>query len=132
MTFIDVLNLVGGLALFLYGISMLSDNLQAVAGKKMRQILKRITGTPFKGLLVGLGVTAIIQSSSATTVMLIGMVNAGIMSLQQAVGVIMGANIVTQLLLNLLLLIWRHCLSFCNPGYAWSILQKSRAMGTGA
>ena len=95
MTFIDVLNLVGGLALFLYGISMLSDNLQAVAGKKMRQILKRITGTPFKGLLVGLGVTAIIQSSSATTVMLIGMVNAGIMSLQQAVGVIMGANIGT-------------------------------------
>ncbi len=95
MTFIDVLNLLGGLALFLFGMNMMSDSLQAVAGTEMRRILKKITNTPFKGVLVGLGITGIIQSSSATTVMLVGLVNAGIMNLQQAVGVVMGANIGT-------------------------------------
>ena len=129
MTFIDVLNLVGGLALFLYGISMLSDNLQAVAGKKMRQILKRITGTPFKGLLVGLGITAIIQSSSATTVMLIGMVNAGIMSLQQAVGVIMGANIGTTVTAQLIAFnIGDIAYLFVTLGMLGLFFKKSRAM----
>jgi len=73
----------------------MSDSLQAVAGTEMRRILKKITNTPFKGVLVGLGITGIIQSSSATTVMLVGLVNAGIMNLQQAVGVVMGANIGT-------------------------------------
>jgi phosphate:Na+ symporter len=95
MTFLDFLNLVGGLALFIYGMNMMSENLQAVAGNEMRRILKKITNTPFKGVLVGVAITGVIQSSSATTVMLIGLVNAGIMTLQQAVGVVMGANIGT-------------------------------------
>lgn len=95
MTFFDVLNLLGGVALFLFGMNMMSDNLMAVAGNELRRILKKITNTPFKGVLVGLGVTAIIQSSAATSVMIIGLVNAGIMTLQQAVGVVMGANIGT-------------------------------------
>jgi phosphate:Na+ symporter len=129
MTFIDVLNLVGGLSLFLYGISMMSDNLQAAAGNKMRQILKSITGTPFKGMLVGLGVTAIIQSSSATTVMLIGMVNAGIMSLQQAVGVIMGANIGTTVTAQLIAFnIGDIAYLFVTLGMLGLFFKKSRAM----
>ena len=85
MTWLDIVNLLGGLALFLFGMNMMSDNLQAVAGNEMRRILKKITNTPFKGVLVGIGITGIIQSSSATSVMLIGLVNAGIMTLQQAV-----------------------------------------------
>ncbi len=129
MTFIDVLNLVGGLSLFLYGISMMSDNLQAAAGNKMRQILKSITGTPFKGMLVGLGVTAIIQSSSATTVMLIGMVNAGIMSLQQAVGVIMGANIGTTVTAQLIAFnIGDIAYLFVTLGMLGLFFKKSRTM----
>ncbi len=97
MTLIDVINLLGGLALFLFGLNRMTDNLQAAAGNEMRNILKKLTNTPFKGVLVGIGVTALIQSSSATSVMIIGLVNAGIMTLQQAVGVVMGANIGTTL-----------------------------------
>ncbi len=97
MTIIDVINLLGGLALFLFGLNRMTDNLQAAAGNEMRNILKKLTNTPFKGVLVGIGVTALIQSSSATSVMIIGLVNAGIMTLQQAVGVVMGANIGTTL-----------------------------------
>jgi phosphate:Na+ symporter len=95
LNFLQIINFFGGLALFLFGMNKMSDNLQAVAGNEMRRILKKITDTPFKGVLVGLGVTSIVQSSSATTVMLIGLVNAGIMTLNQAVGVVMGANIGT-------------------------------------
>ncbi len=90
-----LLGLLGGLALFLYGMQMMSNNLEAAAGNKMKQILEKLTTNRFMGILVGAGITALIQSSSATTVMVVGFVNSGIMKLSQAVGVIMGANIGT-------------------------------------
>ncbi len=90
-----VLNLLGGLALFLYGMQMMSTNLEAVAGNRMKQILERLTANRFLGVLVGAGITALIQSSSATTVMAVGFVNSGLMSLNQAVWIIMGANVGT-------------------------------------
>ena len=95
MSFTNVLSLLGGLALFLYGMQMMSDGLEAAAGNKMKQILERLTANRFLGVLVGAVITAIIQSSSATTVMVVGFVNSGMMTLQQAVWIIMGANIGT-------------------------------------
>ena len=91
----DFLMLLGGLALFLYGMQMMSSGLEAAAGNKMKTILERLTSNRFKGVLVGAGITAVIQSSSATTVMVVGFVSAGLMTLNQAVWVIMGANIGT-------------------------------------
>ena len=91
----DVLSLLGGLALFLYGMQMMSTGLEAAAGNKMKSILEKLTSNRIKGVLVGAGITAVIQSSSATTVMLVGFVNSGLMTLRQAVWVIMGANIGT-------------------------------------
>ena len=91
----DILSLLGGLALFLYGMQMMSTGLEAAAGNKMKSILEKLTSNRIKGVLVGAGITAVIQSSSATTVMLVGFVNSGLMTLKQAVWVIMGANIGT-------------------------------------
>ena len=90
-----VLSLLGGLALFMYGMQMMSSNLEAVAGNRMKQILERLTANRFFGVLVGAGITALIQSSSATTVMTVGFVNSGLMTLKQAVWIIMGANVGT-------------------------------------
>lgn len=90
-----VLSLLGGLGLFMYGMQMMSTNLEAVAGNRMKQILERLTANRFLGVLVGAGITALIQSSSATTVMTVGFVNSGLMSLKQAVWIIMGANVGT-------------------------------------
>ena len=90
-----LLGLLGGLALFLYGMQMMSTNLEAVAGNRMKQILERLTANRFLGVLVGAGITALIQSSSATTVMTVGFVNSGLMTLKQAVWIIMGANVGT-------------------------------------
>ncbi len=95
MTIFDVLNAIGGLALFLFGMHMLGDGLAKMSGGKLEKILEKLTNTPLKAVLVGMGVTAVIQSSSATTVMVVGFVNSGIMKLQQAAGIIMGANIGT-------------------------------------
>ncbi|MBQ9150763.1 MAG: Na/Pi cotransporter family protein [Clostridia bacterium] len=95
MDIFDILTLVCGLALFLYGMDVMGDALKKSAGRKLKTILGNLTSNRFKGLLLGLGVTAIIQSSSATTVMVVGFVNSGTMLLKQAVGVIMGANIGT-------------------------------------
>ena len=89
----DVLSLFGGLALFLYGMQMMSNGLEAAAGNKMKSILEKLTSNRIKGVLVGAVITAVIQSSSATTVMVVGFVNSGLMTLQQAVWIIMGANI---------------------------------------
>ncbi|MBR5251511.1 MAG: Na/Pi cotransporter family protein [Oscillospiraceae bacterium] len=100
----QALTLFGGLALFLYSMNMMSKGLEAAAGNKMKSILEKLTSSTFMGVVVGTVITAIIQSSSATTVMLVGFVNSGIMQLSQAVGVIMGANIgttVTGLLITL-------------------------------
>lgn len=91
----QVLELLGGLALFLYGMQMMSQGLEAAAGNRMKQILEKLTANRFLGVAVGAGITAIIQSSSATTVMVVGFVNSGMMTLQQAVWIIMGANIGT-------------------------------------
>lgn len=95
MTFSNVMALMGGLALFLYGMQMMSTGLEASAGKKMKIILERLTANRFVGVLVGAFITAVIQSSSATTVMVVGFVNSKMMTLSQAVWIIMGANIGT-------------------------------------
>ena len=95
MKITDFFSLLGGLALFLYGMQMMSNGLEAAAGNKMKQILEKLTANRFLGVLVGAGITAVIQSSSATTVMVVGFVNSGMMTLQQAVWIIMGANIGT-------------------------------------
>ena len=95
MKITDFFSLLGGLALFLYGMQMMSNGLEAAAGNKMKQILEKLTANRFLGVLVGAGITAVIQSSSATTVMVVGFVNSGMMTLKQAVWIIMGANIGT-------------------------------------
>ena len=95
MDFFDFLNLIGVIALFLYGMHVMGDALTKVAGGRLERILEKLTSTKLKGVLLGAAVTAVIQSSSATTVMVVGFVNSGIMKLSQAVGVIMGANIGT-------------------------------------
>lgn len=95
MDIFGVLTLIGGLALFLYGMSAMGDGLEKLSGGKLESILEKLTSNRIKAVLLGAGVTAIIQSSSATTVMVVGFVNSGIMKLSQAIGVIMGANIGT-------------------------------------
>lgn len=91
----DILSLFGGLALFLFGMQTMSNGLEAAAGNKMKSILEKLTSNRIKGVIVGAVITAVIQSSSATTVMVVGFVNSGLMTLQQAVWVIMGANVGT-------------------------------------
>ena len=95
MKITDFISLLGGLSLFLYGMQMMSNGLEAAAGNRMKKILERLTSNRFLGVLVGAGITAVIQSSSATTVMVVGFVNSGMMTLSQAVWIIMGANIGT-------------------------------------
>ena len=114
MQMTDFLSLLGGLALFLYGMQMMSSGLEAAAGSRMKQILERLTANRFLGVLVGAAITAVIQSSSATTVMVVGFVNAGMMTLNQAVWIIMGANIGT----TVTGLLWAPWLP-CSPLWAW-------------
>ncbi len=101
-----VLSLFSGIALFLFGMSLMGDGLKKAAGEKLELILYKLTNTPLKGILLGMAVTAIIQSSSATTVMVVGFVNAGMMKVSQAIGIIMGANIGTSITG------WILCLSY--------------------
>ena len=91
----SILTILGALGMFLYGMNLMSGGLQKAAGSKMRGFLTAMTSNPFKGVMTGVGITSVIQSSSATTVMTVGFVNAGLLTLSQAVGVIMGANIGT-------------------------------------
>lgn len=95
MDFFDALTMIGGLCLFLLGMNLMSTNLELCAGKRMSGLLVKATGTPLRGFLLGFVVTLVIQSSSATTVMVVGFVSAGMMTLQQSVGVIIGANLGT-------------------------------------
>ncbi len=95
MDIFDILNMIGGLCLFLFGMNLMGDGLERAAGSGLRNLLSRLTSNRFLGFLTGLAVTAVIQSSSATTVMVVGFVNSGLMELGQAIGVIMGANIGT-------------------------------------
>ncbi len=95
MSLFDVLTMIGGLALFLYGMNMMGDGLERVSGGRLEKVLEKLTSNRLLAVLLGAGVTAVIQSSSATTVMVVGFVNSGIMKLSQAIGIIMGANIGT-------------------------------------
>ena len=101
-----VLSLLCGVSLFLFGMSLMGDGLKMVAGNKLEAFLYKMTNTPLKGVALGTGVTSVIQSSSATTVMVIGFVNSGMMKLRQAIGIIMGANIGTSITG------WILCLSY--------------------
>ena len=95
MDIFDILTMIGGLCLFLFGMNVMGDGLERRAGNSLKALLGKLTGSKIKGFLTGLGVTAVIQSSSATTVMVVGFVNSKIMTLKQSIGVIMGANIGT-------------------------------------
>lgn len=95
MDIFGILTLIGGLALFLYGMSVMGNSLEKLSGGRLERILEKLTSNPIKAVLLGAGVTAVIQSSSATTVMVVGFVNSGIMKLSQAIGIVMGANIGT-------------------------------------
>lgn len=108
-----ILTLLTGVALFLFGMSSMSDGLKKVAGNQMEMILYRLTNSPWKGFLLGTAVTCVIQSSSATTVMVVGFVNSGMMKLSQAIGVILGANIGTSITG------WIVCMSFLD-GAGWA------------
>lgn len=110
----------GGLGMFIYGMNLMSDSLQLIAGSRLKSIISALTRNPLAGMLTGLGVTAIIQSSSATTVMTVGFVNAGLMSLQQAIGIILGANIGTTVTAQLI--------AFKLTDLAWPILAIGSAM----
>ena len=106
----DVISLLGGIALFLFGMSLMGDGLKKVAGSKLELVLYRLSSTPLKGVLLGTGVTAVIQSSSATSVMVVGFVNSGMMKVRQAIGVIMGAILGTSMTG------WILCLSYIPGG----------------
>ncbi len=118
MNFFDILTMVGGLALFLYGMQTLGDGLSKASGGRMERILEKLTSSKIKAVLLGAAVTAVIQSSSAATVMVVGFVNSGIMKLSQAVGVIMGANIGTTVTS------WLLSLSGIESGNFWIRLLK--------
>lgn len=133
----NILQLVGSLAFFLYGMKLMSEALQKVAGDKMRNILSAMTSNRFKGVLTGVLITAIIQSSSATTVMVVSFVNAGLLSLTQSIGVIMGANIgttVTAWLISLLgfkVKISAFALPLLGLGIPFIFSQKSKRNSIG-
>ena len=95
MDIFSIFTLMGGLAFFLYGMIIMSSGLEKIAGGKMEKLLEQLTSNPFKGFLVGAGMTIAIQSSSAVTVMLVGFVNSGIMKLSQTVAIIIGSNVGT-------------------------------------
>ena len=129
MNVLFFINFLGGLAMFLFAMKVMSDNLHAVAGNEMKRILKKLTNTPWKGVIVGLTVTGIVQSSSATSVMLIGLVNAGLMNLSQAVGVIMGANIGTTITAQLIAFkLGHYAFIFVIAGVIMLFAKQSKAM----
>ncbi|BCA79770.1 Na/Pi cotransporter family protein [Desulfuromonas sp. AOP6] len=122
-----IFGLFGGLGLFLFGMKIMSEGLQKVAGDKMRKILSALTANRFISTLVGLSVTAIIQSSSATTVMVVGFVNAGLMSLYQAIGVVLGANIGTTITAQLIAFkITAYALPAIGAGAALKLFSKNK------
>ena len=118
MDIFDLLTMLGGLSLFLFGMNVMGEALERRAGGQLRSLLGRITGSPAAGLLTGLGVTAVIQSSSATTVMVVGFVNSGLMTLKQAIYVIMGANVGTTVTA------WVLSLAGVSSGNFWVRLLK--------
>ena len=126
-TFVMVLNLLCGVALFMYGMSLMGDGLKRVAGDKLESFLYRVTNTPVKGMLLGAAVTSVIQSSSATTVMVVGFVNSGMITLFQAIGIIIGANIGTSVTG------WILCLSYIDgAGGITQLLSSATIAATAA
>ncbi|MDP2871066.1 MAG: Na/Pi cotransporter family protein [Bacillota bacterium] len=124
-----LLGLCGGLGLFIYGMQFLSDALQRAAGQRFRQLLERLTSTLPKGVLVGAAVTAVIQSSSATTVMIVGLVNAGLLTLRQALGVTLGANIGTTVTAQIVAFkLTDFALAAVGIGFALSFFGRNRAL----
>ena len=124
MDFFDVISLLGGVALFLFGMSLMGDSLKKVAGNKLELVLYTLTSNPFKGFLLGTGVTAIIQSSSATSVMVVGFVNSGMMKVKQAIGIILGAILGTSITG------WVLALSSLSGGAGWvQLLSTSTLTG---
>lgn len=118
MTIFDVLSLIGGLALFLYGMNIMGASLEKKAGGQLKSVLSKMTDNPFKGFILGTLVTAIIQSSSATTVMVVGFVNSGLMTLHQSIGIIMGANVgttITAWILSLMAVDGGGIMAFFKP-----------------
>ena len=124
MSIASGISLLSGVALFLFGMSLMGDGLKRVAGSRLEVILYRLTGTPLKGVLLGTGVTAVIQSSSATSVMVVGFVNAGMMKVRQAIGIILGAILGTSITG------WIICLSDIGGSGGWvELLSTSTLTG---
>ena len=113
MSIANLISLLSGIALFLFGMALMGDGLKKVAGNKLEVILFRLTGSPLKGFLLGTGVTAVIQSSSATSVMVVGFVNSGMMRVRQAISIVMGAILGTSITG------WIICLSALGGGGGW-------------
>ena len=130
MGFNMIVNLFAGLAIFLYGMNVMSDALQKAAGNRMKNLLEILTRNRVLAVLVGTVITAIIQSSSATTVMVVGLVNAGIMKLSQAVGVIMGANIGTTMTAQLIAFKFNDIVPFALIIGAILILLKEKPISS--
>ena len=123
MDIFDFLTMLGGLSLFLFGMSLMGSALERRAGSRLRSLLDQMTGKPLVGFLTGLGVTAIIQSSSATTVMVVGFVNSGMMQVRQAIGIVLGSILGTSITG------WILCLSDIS-GSGWvSLLSTATLTG---
>ncbi|MCI5498365.1 MAG: Na/Pi cotransporter family protein [Clostridiales bacterium] len=118
----NVIELLSGVALFLFGMSLMGDGLKKVAGNKLELVLYKLSGSPIKGVLLGTGVTAIIQSSSATSVMVVGFVNSGMMQVKQAIGIVMGAILGTSVTG------WIICLSALEGGSGWVALLSTSTL----
>ncbi len=122
-----IFGIIGGLGLFLFGMKLLSEGFQKLAGTKLRQILKFLTDKTIVGVLTGAVVTAVVQSSSATTVMVVGFVNAGLLALKQAIGVILGANIGTTITAQIIAFkIDHYALPAIGLGFALFVLAKRK------
>ncbi len=119
MSIVNIISMLGGVCLFLFGMNLMGDGLKRVAGSKLEIILYKLTSTPLKGILLGTGVTAVIQSSSATSVMVVGFVNSGMMKVKQAIGIIMGAIIGTSITG------WVICLSSLNGSGIFEIISTN-------
>ena len=127
MGVLEAVSLLAGVALFLFGMTLMGDGLKRVSGNKLEPILFRLSGTPVRALLLGTGVTAVIQSSSATSVMVVGFVNSGLMSLRQAINVILGAILGTSITG------WVLCLSYIEgTGSLSAVLSTSTLTGLAA
>lgn len=125
-----IVGLLGGLALFLFGMELMTRSLRVLAGSRMRQFLGKLTTNPVKGVVAGAATTAVIQSSSVTTVLVIGFVSAGLMSLSQAIGVIMGANIGTTITAQIVAFkITQYALVMVTVGFGWRLLRGEGRSG---